>query len=137
MNNINAGDTVRRISGKNHGMEEGDVDIVESVSENTVTLRNYGAGHSIDKLEVIKSNARCTASAKPQMLKKLNVFIKKHLDVKMQSLLKAGYRNGDLQPTAKGDRALLDLLHTENHDALAASADAEIAEAEAEEAKNN
>ncbi len=132
---IRVGDLVKRISGTQHGMEAGDTDYVAAVGETAVTLRDFGEGHAKNKLTVIEYNSECTASEKPTMLKSLNVFIKKHLDPKVQSLLKRGFYNGDLRPTSEGDRALLDILHMENIDKLAAQADVEIAEAESKEAK--
>ena len=130
MSSINVGDKVKRISGKNHGMQVGDTDIVISVGETAVSLKNYGDGHAKLALQVISSSAR--PDEKPTMIKKLNIFIKKHLDPKVQELLKAGYYNGDLLPTSTGDRALLNVLHMEYQDKLAALAKEENDAAEAE-----
>lgn len=134
MQSIQVGDLVRRIRGKNKGMRVGDSSEVIEVNETTVQLEDYDGNHLISALEVVESNnASCTAEARPKMLKRLNVFIKKYLDPNLQSLLKAGYYNGDLKPTTAGDRALLDMLHMENQEKLAALANAEIAEIEAED----
>lgn len=132
---INIGDTVERTSGKNHGMEKGDRDVVTSVGDTAVTLRSYGKGHSIDKLTVV-SKAAGSATANTNVIKKISNFYKKFTDAKVQSLVKAGYLNGDLEPTQKAHDKIKEINFFAQYDALVEHADEEIAEAEAEEAKN-
>lgn len=94
--------------------------------------QNYcesGYGHFVpeDKLKLLKT--------KNTIMFKLNNYIKKLVDADTQALLKAGYINGDLQPTGRGQDALISILFFANKDALVAAAKEEIAEAEAQAAK--
>lgn len=131
---INIGDVVKRTSGRQCGMESGMVSRVTEVGDTCVELEGFDGQHLISKLIVIETATVCGGTPqKPTMLKTINKFIKKHLDPKMQALLRAGYLNGDLAPTTKGDRVLLDLLHMKNHDELAALAQEEIDEEEENE----
>lgn len=140
MCDIKVGDEVKRIAGTQHGMEIGDTDIVTEVGETCVSLETYGDGHLKSKLKIINSNGACTVGASaPQktMLKKISAFYKKFTDANTQALVKAGYLNGDLEPTSKARAKVADLAFFSNYDALVAAANEEIAEADAEEAKNN
>jgi hypothetical protein len=69
------------------------------------------------------------------MIKKLSNFIKKSVDANTQELLKAGFINGDLEPTYEGLEELKQIQWFANYDALVASAKEHNAAAEAEAAK--
>jgi hypothetical protein len=132
---INIGDTVKRTAGTQHGMNVGDTDVVTYVGETAVTLRIYGKGHAKAKLTVINAAGNATAT-NTNVIKKLSNFYKKFTDAKTQSLVKAGYLNGDLEPTNKAHDKVKEIAFFESYDALVDAANEEIAEAEAEEAKN-
>lgn len=65
---------------------------------------------------------------KKPLMKTVSNMMKKLLDKNTQTLVKAGYINGDLELTSEGTRALMELLFTQNTDALVASAQAKIDE---------
>ncbi len=63
------------------------------------------------------------------MASKLGSMMKKLLDADTQTLVKAGYINGDLELTEAGKTALWSIMFTSNKDALVAEAK-EVLEAE-------
>ena len=69
------------------------------------------------------------------LIKKMNNFFKKLTDSKVQELSKAGYLNGDLQPTQKAYDTVNEIAFFANYEALVALATAENVEAEAKSKK--
>lgn len=136
MSTLKIGDEVKRISGKNKGMMIGDTSFVLEVFETTVSLEDFEGFHLKSALQVINEDKENT-SHKPTMIKKLSNFYKKFTDVKTQALVKAGYLNGDLEPTPKAYDKLEEISFFANYEALVVAAQEEITEAEAEEAKKN
>lgn len=82
-----------------------------------------GYGHNVpeEKLELIN---------KTTIMKKLSNFYKKLVDADTQALVKAGYLNGDLEPTEKATNALQEILFFDNKNELIKRAQEEIAEEE-------
>ena len=64
------------------------------------------------------------------MVKKLGIMMKKILDTDVQSLVKAGFINGDLELTNEGMKALTAVLFDANKAALVVMANEMIAEEE-------
>lgn len=73
--------------------------------------------------------------ANQKIMKRLSNFIKKAVDADTQELIKAGFINGNLEPTAEGWEANREILWFSNHEALVKLAKERNAEAEKEEAK--
>lgn len=106
--------------------------------ENTIT--NADLMRARDALLRNRVGTACTFTAgeinltetkpKKTIMKKLNTLVKKLLDSKTQTLLKAGLINGDLERTSTGTDALLDILFLEKMDALVTVAEEHIAEEE-------
>ncbi len=65
-------------------------------------------------------------------MRKLSNFIKKSVDADTQELLKAGFINGDLEPTSTGEEELKQIQWFANLPALVARAKELNAEAEKE-----
>jgi hypothetical protein len=63
-------------------------------------------------------------------MKKLGTAVKKFLNADLQSQLKAGYRNSDLELTQEGKDVLLELLADTVADKFTVSANEKIAEEE-------
>lgn len=63
-----------------------------------------------------------------ETLKKIPKIIKRLLNKSLKSQYQAGYRNDDLSLTEKGKNALLELLATQNEEALGKEADEDISE---------
>lgn len=80
--------------------------------------------------EIILTETLTETKPKKTIMKKLNTLVKKLLDSKTQTLLKAGLINGDLERTSTGTDALLDILFLEKIDALVTVAEERIAEEE-------
>lgn len=59
------GDKVRRFMGSYNDMRVGDEDIISSIDEHNITLKNYGFGHSHSSFEVI---GKSTKNQKPDDL---------------------------------------------------------------------
>ncbi len=72
---------------------------------------------------------------KQSIMKKLGTFFKKLTDEKTQKLAKAGFINGDLEPTEAGIDALNEVLWFEKLDLLVAKAEEVIKEEEEESKK--
>lgn len=72
---------------------------------------------------------------KPTIMKKLSNYVKKMLDADTQALLKAGFINGDLEPTSLCKDELLSLMFFANRADLVARAHEVISESEAENKK--
>lgn len=72
---------------------------------------------------------------KKGLMKKLTTMLKKLLDADTQTLVKAGYINGDLELTETGTQALISHLFFANKADLVVLAQADLDEAEKEEAK--
>ena len=68
---IKIGDKVRRICGKQKGMEVGDYSVVNSVGETCVTLTGFRGNHLIDCLEVVGSSC-CKEKMDIETLKTFN-----------------------------------------------------------------
>lgn len=69
---------------------------------------------------------------KKGFMKKLTTLMKKLLDADTQTLVKAGYINGDLEVTEAGEIALVNLLFMTNKADLVVMAQADLDEAEKE-----
>ncbi len=69
---------------------------------------------------------------KPKLMTRLNNMMKRLLDKDTQTLVKAGYVNGDLQITGNGHEALTTLMFEANKAELVKLAEEEIAERKAE-----
>lgn len=70
------------------------------------------------------------------LMKKLSNFVTKCVDADTQALLKAGYINGDLEPTEKAFDKIDEINFFANRAALVVAANEEIAAEEAEAKKN-
>lgn len=66
------------------------------------------------------------------MIKTVSNMMKRLLDADTQTLVKAGYINGDLELTCRGLLALQTIIFVQNKAALVESAQADITEAEAQ-----
>lgn len=92
-----------------------------------------------DKGETSESTGRdlleLISKDKKSIMKKISNYYKKFTDAKVQSLVKAGYLNGDLEPTEKAHDAIKEINFFANQDELVKRADEEIAEEEANNAK--
>jgi hypothetical protein len=73
---------------------------------------------------------------KPTIMKKLSNFITKTVDSNTQELLKAGYINGNLEPTEKGYEKVREIIWFQNLPALTEAAKADNIE-EAKESKKD
>ena len=116
---------------------------IELKSDNSVNVIKYDRVHPFD-FTVIGAGRSCSCnnsfvniikndSPKQNnggLFKMLNQMMKKLLDADTQALIKAGYVNGDLLLTAKGQEALNAILFDANKKALLAMATEEIAEQE-------
>ncbi len=74
MANINVGDIVERISGKNKGMEVGDQSEVIEVNETTVRLADYDGNHLKVVLKVVNRSGSSATSSKMSSVSKTSVF---------------------------------------------------------------
>lgn len=74
-----------------------------------------------------------TSETNKTTMKTISNFYKKLTDEKVQALSKAGYLNGDLEPTEKARKAIEEIQFFANYDALVTRANEEIA---AEEKKD-
>lgn len=111
-------------SGK-HGV----VDRINSSSENGQTYHiKYDDGAS-------GLGGKCCyeLETKKTTMQKVSIMMKKLLNADIQTLVKAGYLNGDLDLTLKGQTALMVQLFESNRAELVKAAEEEIAE---EEKKN-
>lgn len=68
---------------------------------------------------------KLTATKKP-LMKTLNAMMKQLLDSDTQTLVKAGYINGDLEFTSEGINALTTILFAQNKPALVADAQTKL-----------
>ncbi len=69
------------------------------------------------------------STKKKGFMSKLSIMMKKLLDADTQTLVKAGYINGDLELTEQGEQALFATLFDANKAALVTLAQADLAEA--------
>ncbi len=134
---INVGDRVERIAEGKSDFEVGEEGIVVRVSGDyrnvDVELDNgdVSTGNAPSKLRVLsRSRSTNRAPAQPTMLRKLNSFMRQFLDSDVQTLVKAGFINGDLEPTAEGIDALHSVLFQEKKAELVKIAEAIVADAE-------
>lgn len=81
------------------------------------------------KLELIKK------STKKTFMNKVSIMMKKLLDADTQTLVKAGFINGDLELTCEGAKNLQTIMFMANKAEMVTVAEALIAEAEAEAKK--
>lgn len=73
-----------------------------------------------------------TIKPKKTIMTTLNTMMKKLLDADTQTLVKAGYINGDLELTTEGKQALIEIIFDLNKSALVAVAQAKLDEAKAD-----
>lgn len=72
---------------------------------------------------------------KTSKMKKLGIMMKKLLDTDTQTLVKAGYINGDLELTGEGEDALITLLFDDKKADLVNLAQSKLDDEEKEDAK--
>lgn len=103
---LKIGDRIKNIGPKENSGKFGNV-----INTNTIgVLIKYDDnedgfcdfGETSDFYQIIKT--------KKSIMKKLNIMMKKLLDADTQSLVKAGYINGDLELTCEGKEALFTLM---------------------------
>ncbi len=105
---------------------------VDPDGTNRVHVKRTGDGYLNNCQCGFWADAKLTKKEKGFM-KKLNTMMRKLLDVDTQTLVKAGYLNGDLELTEEGKEALFGILFVANKAELVASAQAVLDE----EAKEN
>ena len=137
MSNIRIGDLVERIIDDHGDFLEGDegrvVNIRKDGSNFDVRLEDgsISKGNSPSKLSVIqRASVDKPEGNKPKMLQRLGNYMKKLLDKDTQVLVKAGFINGDLEPTEEGLDALNSILFFEKKTELVEMAKEMIAEEE-------
>ena len=137
MSNIRIGDLVERIIDDHGDFCEGDegkvVNIRKGGSNVDVRLEDgsVSKGNSPSKLSVIqRTSVDKPEGNKPKMLQRLGNYMKKLLDKDTQVLVKAGFINGDLEPTEEGLDALNSILFFEKKTELVEMAKEMIAEEE-------
>lgn len=101
----------------------GQVGIISSIEEddrNGLHYRTSCDSRCIPEtqIELIKDRKITTK----KLMTKLTTMMKKLLDSDTQTLVKAGYINGDLEPTDTGNSALMTILFLANKPALVADA---------------
>lgn len=94
------------------------------VSDNYMHI-DYGYSRSLVDPYLIKK-------PKKTIMTKLNTMMKKLLDTDTQTLVKAGFINGDLELTSEGRNELWTLIFDQHKAALVEAAKAKIAEEEKE-----
>lgn len=97
------------------------------------TLAPYDATLGLHRImaEMAAQNYKIT-EPKKTIMTKLNTMMKKLLDTDTQTLMKAGFINGDLDLTSEGKNELWTLIFDQHKAALVEAAKAKIAEEEKE-----
>lgn len=105
----------------NHGREARVIDITEMLTFPVTVVYDDGSTGSGQFCDYKKINKKTT-------MEKLGVMMKKLLDADTQTLVKAGYINGDLDLTNEGKEMLWTMVFDANKTALVAAAQAKIDE---------
>lgn len=121
---------------------QGKQGVVVSRSSSSLSMQNYinvkyddGATGQCIESEVPIYYKLISVPNKKTVMKTISNFIKKMTDADTQDLLKAGYLNGDLEPTSKVDSKLREIHFFAHKKELVEAAREEIKEAEASEKK--
>jgi hypothetical protein len=134
MSKFSVGERVRcnQLTGVTH-VNKGWVGIIKRIDGNYLTFTDSSTwGFTLDQdwFDALYESKEPKPIKKQPIMKKLSNFYKKLTDENTQALVKAGYLNGDLEPTQKAQDAINEINFFALKDQLVERAKAEIKEAE-------